>query len=170
MYRMRLVTMLVVASLATAPALAENAPYYGPKGGLLGEGYKEELQKDGSWRIVTEYHSRDPMVAFNIALYRAAELAKEAGKPFVEITKGYAMSGYGVANGFVFARPSDSPSAPAKCRTKRCYTADVAKVLKALGGPDGNQPGVPVPSIHENGRTVIVSGYGIGAIAWKPSK
>ena len=116
---------------------------------------------------MTEYHTRDPMIAVDVALYRAAELAREQGKRYVQVLNGYGMSGHGVANGFVYAVGSDSPAAPTSCKAKRCYTADVAKVLEALSGPDGRTPGVPKPSyVDQMGRQVTISGFGIGAIAW----
>ncbi len=133
----------------------------------MGEGYKHSVQKDGTWRIVTEYHTTDPMVAMDMALYRAAEMAREANQPFVQILNGYAMSSYAVASGFVFARPSSDSAAPTACKAKRCYTADVARVLDLLGGPTGNQPGVAKPSsVDERGRQVTISGFGIGAVSW----
>lgn len=168
---MRMIAALVAAAVASSPAAArEIVPYYGPKRGLMGEGYKHNVEKDGSLRVVTEYHTRDPMVAMNVALYRAAELAREAGKPYVEVLNGYAMASYGVANGFVYLRPSDTAAAPAACKAKRCYTADVAKVMQALGGRSGDQPGVPYPTVDELGRTVTISGFGIGAVAWTERK
>jgi hypothetical protein len=167
---MRIVLSLAATLLFVIPATAgTKAPYYGPKQGIMGEGYKHSAQKDGSWRIVTEYHSSDPMLALDVALYRAAEMAKEGGQRYVQILGGYGSSNYGVANGFVYARASDSPSAPPSCRDKRCYTADVAQVLDALSGPSGNEPGIAKPSIQldEKGRQVMMLGMGIGAIAWK---
>ena len=125
---------------------------------------KHSVQDDGSWRIVTEYHTNDPYIAVNVALYRAADLAREAGKPYVQVLGGYGQASWGVASGFVFARPSDGPAAPADCKAKRCYTADVAKVFEELGGADGNQPGVPKPTVDDHGRTVLQSGFGIGPI------
>ncbi len=53
---------------------------------------------------------------------------------------------------------------------KRCYTADVAKLLEELGGADGKQPGVPKPNTDEQGRTVTTSGFGVAAIAWADRK
>lgn len=165
---MRLMLGLFAAVSLSVPAFARDyAPNYALIHGALSEGYKEKLQDDGSYRIVTEYHTRDPMVALDVALYRAAELAREAGKPYVQVLSGDGRSSYGVSNGFVFARPTDSAAAPSDCRAKRCYTAEVAKVLDALSGPTGDQPGVAKPSsFDERGRTVTIMGYGIGAIAW----
>jgi len=164
---MRIVGILSAVMLVASPAAARDyVPPYQPKSGVLSEGYKHSPQDDGTLRIVTEYRSNDPYVAVNVGLYRAAELAREAGKPYVQILGGYGQSSWGVASGFVFARPSDNPAAPADCKAKRCYTADVAKVFEELGGADGQQPGVPRPTIDAQGRTVLQSGFGIGAIAW----
>jgi hypothetical protein len=133
----------------------------------MGEGFKHSVEKDGTWRIVAEYHTRDPLIALDVALYRAAELAREQGKRYVQVLNGYGTSGYGVANAFVYAVGSDSPAAPTSCKAKRCYTADVAKVLESLSGPDGRTPGVAKPSYVDGyGRQVTIDGFGIGAIAW----
>ena len=166
---MRFALVAAIAAVVTAsPALAD-ALRYGPKDGAFGTGYKDDVEKDGSLRIVTEYHSRDPYPALNVALYRAAELAREVGKPYVQVLGADGMSSQGVASGFVYARPSDSPAAPTSCRphVKRCYTADVGQVLSALSGPAGDQPGVAKPSSTDQfGRSVSQAGFGVGAIAW----
>ena len=161
-------TILVAVCLVSSPVLARDAShYYGPKDGMMGEGYKHSVQKDGSWRIVTEYHTRDPLMALDTALYRAAELARDGGHRYVQILSGYGSSSYAVANGFVFAQPADTPEAPTHCKDKRCYTADVARVLYLLSGPSGDEPGLAKPtSVDEHGRQVTVSGYGIGAVSW----
>jgi hypothetical protein len=165
---MRLTVFIAIAaSLTLSPASAENL-HYGPKEGIFGTGYKHDIEKDGSWRIVTEYRSADPYLALDVALYRAAELARDAGRPYVQVLGGYGTSRGFIASGFVYARASDSPAAPATCRhVKRCYTAEVAKVLDALSGPSGDEPGIPKPSlVDEHGRSVTVLGFGIGAVAW----
>jgi hypothetical protein len=157
----------IAAVIASSPATAAN-PYYGPMSGPFGTGYKQNVEKDGSLRIVTEYHSRDPYLALNVALYRAAELARQAGSPYVQMLGGSAYARNGVAVGTAYARPTTSPLAPTTCRrAKRCYTADVAAVLRALGGPYGNQPGIAQPSgIDSFGRSVSGEGFGVGAVAW----
>ena len=164
---MRSVLLVSLAiGLACAPAI--GAPYYGQKNGVFGTGYKHGVEEDGSLRIVAEYHARDVDLALNVALYRAAELARNAGKPFVEILGGSAWARNGVAVGTVYARPSDADSAPVKCRrAKQCYTANVAAMLVALSGPGGNQPGVMKPAGTDRfGRTVTLGGYGAGAVTW----
>jgi hypothetical protein len=102
----------IAAVIVSSPASTANA-YYGPKSGPFGTGYKHNVEKDGSLRIVTEYHSRDPYLALSVALYRAAERAHQAGSPFVQMLGGYAYSRNGVAVGTAYARPTSSPSAPA---------------------------------------------------------
>lgn len=165
---MRIIVTLTLSAIIAAPVAAGQQPrYYGPKKGMFGEGYKHSVEKDGSWRIVTEYHDRDALPAIDVALYRAAELARQEGHAFVEILGGYGSSGPGASNGFVYARPSDSPAAPTNCRGKPCYTADVAQVLRALSGPSGYERGVAAPSsVDRFGRQVTVSGFGIGAVAY----
>lgn len=162
-----LAALIALAAVASPAAARDYVPIYAPKHGLMGEGFKHNVEKDGTWRIVTEYHRSDPLMALDVALYRAAELARENGNRYVQVLNGYGMSGYGVANAFVYAAGSDSPAAPPSCRAKRCYTADVAKVLDALSGPDGRTPGVPKPTFVDGyGRQVTVDGFGIGAVAW----
>ena len=165
---MRITLAAVIAAMvASSPATAGKL-YYGPKSGPLGTGYKHNVEKDGSLRIVTEYHARGADLALDVALYRAAELAREAGKPFVQVLGGYAYSRTGVAVGLVYARPSDTAAAPTGCkRAKECYTADVATVLQALGGRYGNEPGSAKPTGTDAfGRSVSLSGFGTGAVAW----
>ena len=164
---MRIPAAVIAAIVVASPASARDI-YYGPKSGPFGTGYKHDVEKDGSLRIVTEYHARSADTALDVALYRAAELARETGKPFVQVLGGSAYSRTGVAVALVYARPSDTPAAPDKCRrAKQCYTADVASVLRTLGGPAGSQPGVARPSgTDEFGRSVSYSGFGTGAVAW----
>jgi len=159
---------LCLSLIVQTPALArDSAPPYEPLSGAFSEGYKEKLQSDGSYRIVTRYNARDPIDALDVALYRAADLAQKVGMPYVQILSGSARSDYGVSTGYVSARPADSAAAPTTCRDKHCYTADVAKVLYILSGPSGTQPGVAKQSsVDERGRAVTVMGLGIGAIAW----
>jgi hypothetical protein len=132
-----MVAMTMIALAATQSLARDEAVYYGPKQGFMGVGYKHSVRKDGSWRIVTEYHSSDPDLALNIALYRAAELAREAGQPYVQILDGYGMARLGVASGFVFARPSESSAAPMDCKRKHCFTAEVAEFMVTLGNKIG---------------------------------
>jgi hypothetical protein len=162
-----ILSAILAGTMAFSPASARSL-YYGPKNGPFGEGYKHRVDKDGSLRIVTEYHARSVDEALDVALYRAAELARQARKPFVQVVGGSAYASNGVAVATVYVRPSDTPDAPDKCRhAKQCYTADVAAVMRALSGPAGNQPGVARPTgIDGYGRSVIVSGFGTGAVAW----
>lgn len=164
---MRSSFILVATLLAVSPAIARDAtPYYGPKS-AFGDGYKENLQPDGSWRVVSEYLRSDPAMVLDVALFRAAAIAREGGHAYVQILGGTVRSSRIQSTAVVFARPTDSPAAPTDCRDQRCYTADVAKVREALGGPWGDQPGVPKPSsVDRYGRHVSVSGYGTGAVAW----
>jgi hypothetical protein len=164
---MRILVVAAAAILMSSSANAGNSSY-GPKSGVFGTGYKDKVEDDGSLRIVTEYHSPNPDFALNVALYRAAEIARSVGKPFVQILGGHASARNGVALGYVFARPTDSAAAPLACRrAKTCYTANVGEVLAALSGPRGNEPGVVRPTGTDRfGRSVSFGGYGAGAVAW----
>lgn len=161
---MRALTILVaLAAAAPAQAGGPSAPYYGPAQGFLkgGYGYRETVEKDGSIRI--EASARGPH-ALDIAMYRAAELARAGGYDYVDLLGGSGRQ-EGVNDGAtLFARPSRSAAAPAACRSERrgCYTADAGELLRVLGGPDGATPGVPVVDhLDEHGREVRVSGFGL---------
>lgn len=167
---MRLWCCLMLAAIA-APAYADpSPPYYGPMKAGPGfvlkfkYGFKDGVEKDGTWRVDAATRRGE---AIDIAMYRVAERAREQGYAFVEFQGGLGSRSPGIDSATVYARPSHSPTAPATCRSRRrnaCYTADVAEVLRILGGPGGTQPGVPVTDhLDEYGRAVSFSGYGVGA-------
>lgn len=156
------------AAAAPIAAHAADAPYYGPmkRWGPIGYkfGYKDSVEKDGSWRVsVTTRRG----AAIDIAMYRAAEMARDLGYPYIELLGGWERTTLGMGTADLYARPSRSAADPATCRSKRrrsCYTADVGEVLRILGGPDGSQPGVPiVDHLDEHGNSVSFSGFGIAA-------
>lgn len=156
------------------PAYADpSPPYYGPMKAWHGIGFKfgfrDDVEKDGLWRVDASVRSGE---ALDMAMYRTAERAREQGYAFVEFQGGMNRRSPGIDSATVYARPSHSPAAPASCRSKKrnvCYTADVAEVLRILGGPGGTQPGVPITNhIDEYGRAVRYSGYGLGAASLTP--
>lgn len=162
-----LLCLLLVATAAPAVAGASDAPYYGPLKRWHGIGftfgYRDAVEKDGSWRVDATVRRGE---AVDMAMYRAAELARERGHDFVQFLGGSASRSPGIASATVYVVPSDSAAPPAACRSKRrgtCYTADAAEVMRVLGGPGGTQPGVAiVDHIDRFGRQVYVSGFGIG--------
>ena len=166
------VLLVLTALIASEPVQAGmfNAPpahYYGPM--QKGVGYKNSTTKDGYLKIEAESRRIDGSdFATDSALYRAAEMARAGGYRFVEMHDGYATSGRLGESVTVFALPTNSAVHPSRCRSgkpNRCYTADVSAVMKVLSGTSGNQPGVAAPHhIDEFGRTVIISGFGTGAI------
>ncbi len=168
--------LLLFATLHPAAALAApDAPYYGPmkRWGPIGYkfGYKEIVEKDGSWHVsVTTRRG----AAIDIAMYRAAEMARDQGYPYVELLGGWENRTPGMGMADLYARPSRNPADPTTCRSKRrqtCYTADVSEVLRILGGPDGTQPGVPIiDHVDDHGNWVSYSGFGIGAASSMPSR
>ncbi len=162
--------LLAVAAPVAArdPLIGPKAHYYGPLKNWHGVGYKHQIQKDGSWRVLAESRINDGSgFAFNVAMYRTAELAREQGFRYVQLISGYGTrTFFGQESATVIARPSASPAQPTGCKPKRCYTADVATLLTMLGGPAGDQPGVAVPSyLDEYGHTVTITGFGIAAVS-----
>ncbi|QQV79114.1 hypothetical protein H5J25_16010 [Sphingomonas aliaeris] len=166
-------SLLMVIGLSSMPAWASDAPYYGPMKPLslfsYEVGYKDNLQKDGSYRIVASVRSGQ---AIDMAVYRAAELAGQLGYSHVEMLGGSESATPGYRSATLYARPSRSAAAPTTCRSKRphtCYTADVRQVLRTLSGPDGLQPGVAiVDHVDRYGRSVYRGGYGAGATSPAP--
>jgi hypothetical protein len=156
-------------TVMTAHGAVAATPYYGPyKGGLVSQGYSHTVEKNGDWRI-TVTQITNPYRAFDAALYRAAEMAREAGYPYVQMLHGGGSSTVPMATAVVYARPSADAAPPAQCRarTKECYTADVAKVLYALSGDSGREPGeAKLTRTDEYGRRVTASGFGVGAVSW----
>lgn len=159
--------LLLVAVLIPSTAIAGTTPgYYGPKQG--GQGYKDEMRPDGYWKIEAATSGR--MLAVDMAIYRAAELARARGDRFVEIHDVYATEDrVRRQTATLFARPAAAAAHPSACRSgkrNRCYTADVAVVLKRLSGASGREPGMAATtSIDAYGRTVYESGYGTGSIS-----
>lgn len=168
---MKRLSALVLAIIAAPPAIAANsdAPYYGPAlrwhGIGFKTGYEDHIEKDGSWRIEVSARSGEPV---DMALYRAAERARDLGYRYVALLGGVEHRTPGMRWVTLYARPSATPDAPTGCRSHRkgaCYTAEVGEVLRVLGGPDGAQPGVAVADHFDRfGRPVMISGYGIGAV------
>jgi hypothetical protein len=159
--------------LATAqPAWAGGGddPYYGPMQRWHGIGYKfgyaDSTESDGSWRVDVAIHGRGEAV--DMALYRAAERARDEGYRYVFFLGGKGWRSPGISSATLYARPSHDAVPPTGCRSKKvtaCYTADVAEVLRVLGGPGGTHPGVAIPDHWDRfGREVFVSGYGTGAM------
>lgn len=164
--------LLLLSASVPAAAYPADAPYYGPMKKIDGwwglgmkVGYDVRLQKDGSWRVDAVMRRGD---ALSVAMYRAAEMAREGGHGYVQFLGGSASRGGGTEAATVIARPSDVSAPPAECATRRrdaCYTADAAEVMRILGGPDGSQPGVAiVDHVDRFGRSVFLSGFGIGKV------
>lgn len=156
--------LMMLACTQPAWAGGRDDAYYGPM--MRGVGYQDRIEKDGSWRI--EAVARGRRDAIDIALYRAAERARDAGYRYVFLLGASSRQGAGGESATLYARPSQDAVPPVGCRSKKlstCYTADVAEVLRILGGPGGMTPGMPiVDHLDEYGREVFLSGYGTGGI------
>ena len=162
--------VLLLAIAQPAWARGDDAPYYGPmkRRGIGFEiGYKDRVEKDGSWRIDAAIHARGD--AIDMALYRAAERAHDLGYRYLFLLGGSESRSPGLNMATVYARPSHDAGPPIGCRSRKmtsCYTADVLEILRILGGPDGSQPGVPILASRDAfGREVYLSGYGTGGVA-----
>lgn len=128
------------ATVAGASAAQNQA--YRPLDGWGFVGYKDRVEKDGSWRIVANSaRMHGTGFALNMAIYRAAELARDAGYPYVEILGGDASMENGLNSNRgnervkLFARPSNSADRPRICKSKNpagCYTAKVDLILSRL--------------------------------------
>ena len=170
-----MLVLLAALPAAQAPAqIADSRYHYGPMNGR-GDGYKDELGKNGYWKINAGVSHIGSAIAIDFAIYRAAELARENGYRYVEIHDATSRSNRigGAETVTLYARPAEAPAHPATCRSgkaKRCYTADVALVYARLSGADGRQPGVAAPSyVDKYGRTVMQSGFGTGAVGMPPA-
>jgi hypothetical protein len=126
--------------------LAGCATGYGHSG-LLG-GYSDEQVEPGLWRVRARTNGFSGATsAFNMALYRAAELARDAGYPYFQIVQ----SNFGVlplvAGNFIYssgggqtarfrirgARSADAPIACEMVDSRGCHTFPVEEVLRQIG-------------------------------------
>ena len=165
--RIRLAIAAIV--LASSGAALAQSNYYGPWRGSPPAGYKEVAGADGYWKIDAGSTGRGGVIAIDVAIYRAAELAQAAGHKFVEVHNAFTREDRsGNQEATLYARGSDAPVKPARCRKgkspRACYTASVAEVFRQLGGASGREKAVAVPQRDKYGRTVLQSGFGIGAV------
>lgn len=109
---------------------------------LLG-GYKEKEVKPGTWRV----HARSNGVAEigfarNMAIYRAADILREHGFPYMQVVdqKGISMH-IGLSEKHagetmtLWVRGSNGPEAPADCTAKTqdlCFTVPVARTIERV--------------------------------------
>jgi hypothetical protein len=171
---MRFALALAILAFTALPAAhAGGREYrYAPMN-ALGEGYHDELERDGFWEIEAGIVGNRGVLAIDVAIYRAAELAKSGGHRYVEIhDASERRDRFGKASARLYARPVAAPVHPATCRSgrpRRCYTADTELVFARLSGKDMRHPGVATPShVDEFGRDVLISGFGTGAVGGSP--
>lgn len=162
--------ILLFATAAPAWADSSEAPYYGPMKRWHGIGtkfgYEDRVEKDGAWRIDVSVHRHGEPV--DMAMYRAAARARDEGYRFVFFLGVRESSVPGSRSATLYARPSHEPVSPEGCRFKKattCYTADVAEVLRMLGGPGGAQPGVAIADHRDKFGREVFLGYGVGMVS-----
>jgi hypothetical protein len=109
---------------------------------MFGNGFKDTVQKDGTWRIIANSRPYDGRgFAMDMALHRAAELAAAAGRTHFQIidnngTLGTGLYVRGRETVKLIVRPADSLDAPLECRaknTQNCGTFEVAEVVARIG-------------------------------------
>jgi len=134
--------LLIALPTAAAAGLWPPARTY-KKMDMFGNGYKDSVQKDGTWRIVANARPVDgPEFGRDMAFYRAAEMTTAAGQSHFQILDMQAstMKVYGGDAKYtvkLIVRPSDSAEAPSDCRAKDrtvCVTL-VAELIRARIGP-----------------------------------
>jgi hypothetical protein len=146
MGRNGLMAMLAALFLIAAPTAATGGLVPAPRTyrplDLFGNGYKDKLQKDGTWRIVANSRPFDgPGFAKDMALYRAAELTTAAGHSHFQIleasgTIGTGMYVRGRETIKLIVRPTDSAAPPTECRAKQpraCVTLEAAETIARIG-------------------------------------
>ena len=83
---MRVTLVLAILALATSPAAhAGGREYHYAPMNAVGEGYHDELERDGFWEIEAGIIGNRGVLAIDVAIYRAAEMAKTGGHRYVEI-------------------------------------------------------------------------------------
>ena len=104
---MRFGTISLALVLIAGTAAAQEAPYYGPMKAWHGIGYRygysDRITKDGSWRIVVTSRSGEPV---DMAMYRAAERARDEGYPYVQFLGGSTVRSAAYREADIRARPS----------------------------------------------------------------
>lgn len=111
-------------------------------GGGARYGYKEKQQADGSWRIFARTLNRDGMqFSQDMAVYRAAEVAKDAGKSWfkiVDLSTRFPIGGSDVdqINTWLIMLPVDDADTPVTCRSENaavCRAFNVEETIARIG-------------------------------------
>jgi hypothetical protein len=139
-------TTMAALCLLAAPTLASAGLIPPPRTyrplDMFGNGYKDKLQEDGTWRIVANSRPYDgPGFASDMALYRAAQLTTASHHSHFQIldatgTLGTGMYVRGRETIKVIVRPADSAAPPTDCRAKQprtCLTMEAAETIARIG-------------------------------------
>lgn len=132
--------LLAVPTVAAAGLLPPPRTY--KKMDMFGNGYKDSVQKDGTWRIVANARPVDgPEFGVDMAFHRAAEMTAAAGHSHFQILdmQTTTMRVYGGDAKYtvkLIVRPSDSAETPFDCRARDktlCVTLAAELVLARIG-------------------------------------
>jgi hypothetical protein len=131
---------------------AEAADRYKPQELFDRKGYSEKRLGEGLWRVRTTVKDMSSTEnAQRMALHRGAELARQAGYPYIQILKGKGWMAYSTrgkrmnvhAHGAelkVRGSRGFSDQAPCEMKTGGCPTFATAQVLERLGPLFAPQP------------------------------
>lgn len=110
----------------------------------LGEGYKDKLQSDGTYKITANSGPRDDYhFARDMALYHSAEIVTQLGYEYFQVIDAkfkIGVSGLNVIpTGFesvqLVIRPSHTTEAPQDCKAKEprnCVALSAIKIMSAI--------------------------------------
>lgn len=147
--------LIYVMAITPSPAPARSglATKYKPDG--MKGGYRDKLIAPNMWEVsaaANGFSERD--LARNMAIYRAAEVVKNAGFTHMQIVnqKGKSrefvnIGGFAGANLKLTVVGTNSPSPPDECKAKNpaaCYTLPVDEVISGVG------PLIPFPKVKAN--------------------
>lgn len=107
-----------------------------------GYGYKDSMRSDNAWDVSARSHRREGyMFSQQVALYRSAEIARDAGKSHFSIVR---HNTFTINGGYrdmdeqtnLIILLSNSPDSPSYCmedNPKACRTLNVSDTLQTIG-------------------------------------
>ncbi len=143
---MRRLIILGMATLLVGCATSYRRPILG-----MGGGYSDKQVGEGTWKVTFGTNAYTPRgYALNAAIYRSAELARNAGFPYFQVVRsslvigsfsigyGYASpvgNHYGGEGVYLTVRGVQSPDDELKCENDKgagCMTLSTEEVLREI--------------------------------------